>query len=543
MTFQFNANNTARQEDFIEEDFDLVIPESEEAPKLTPTTEQVAAQEIVKGNHRVKLNAYAGCSKTTTLVMVADQLPMNSLYLAYNKAMATEAKEKFPAWVKVSTTHALAYAVYGRELQHKLKRPTGAYKNVCGTGGEIARYFKIKDYALDEFGLARITAAGIGVAIKETVNAFEYSADEIMTQKHVSGAGIKKLKQSQLSPEVLLQYSAIVLKNAKLLWELRKNPNIDVLATHDTYLKLYQLSKPDLSKYEVIYLDEGQDTNQCVLDFIMSQTVPKVVVVGDGYQQIYQWRGSVNAMEQLPFVEGKLSCSFRFGQAVADVANTVLNTAGGHIGAAIKGWEGCESETHSFYDMPEEEVAKLGSYTLLYRSNMALILDAVSLLGKGKKVNLEIDVKDFVKLLESAVELRANNMKGVKHEELLPYESWKDFAEEVGGTGGELGRIHKIIDEGDVYTVLGRLATHRNVDNPDVVMTTAHKSKGREWDRVVLANDFASCWNSKGEWVGLSDAERNLLYVAVTRARKLLVWNSTVQELMDRVSLGKHKPL
>lgn len=511
--------------------------------KFTPTAEQLSAIELVKANQNTKLNAYAGCSKTTTLTMVADQLAVNSLYLAYNKSMATEAREKFPSWVKVSTTHALAYAVFGRELQHKLKRPAGAYQNVCGTGGEIARYFKIKDYVLDEFGIGRITAAGIGVAIKETVNRFEYSADRELAQKHVSNAGIKKLDKKHLSPQVAMEYSAIVLKNAKLLWELRKNKNVAILATHDTYLKLYQLSRPDLSQYDIVYLDEGQDTNECVLDIVMSQSKCKIVVVGDEFQQIYQWRGSVNAMGKLPFVEGKLSQSFRFGQPIADLANTVLNTAGDNIGAAIRGWEGCESKVVSFYDMPEEELAALGSYTLLYRTNMTLILDAVTLLAKGKKVNLEIDVKDFVKLLESAIELNIGNMKGVKHEELLPYESWKDFAEEVGGTGGELGRVYQIIDSGEVYEVMGRLATHHNVENPDVTLTTAHKSKGREWDTVLLADDFPSCYNNQGEWVGLKEEERNLLYVAVTRARKLLVWNTTVQQLMDRSKMGKHLPL
>lgn len=510
---------------------------------FTPTVEQEAAIQLVEKNHKVKLNAYAGCSKTTTLTMVADQLAVNSLYLAYNKAMAVEAKEKFPSWVKVSTTHALAYAVYGRELQNKLKRPAGAYQNVCGTGGEIARYFKIKDYVLDEYGIGRITAAGIGVAIKETVNRFEYSADETIGMGHVSNAGIKKLDKKHLQPQVLLEYAAMVLKYAKQLWELRKNKNVPVLATHDTYLKLYQLSRPDLSHYDIVYLDEGQDTNECVLDIVMSQTGCKTVVVGDGFQQIYQWRGSVNAMEKLPFVEGKLSQSFRFGQPIADLANTVLNEAGGFVGAAIRGWEGCESRVESFYNAPEEELSKNGAYTLLYRTNMTLILDAVQLMVEGKQVNLEIDVKDFVKLLESAIELKAGNMKGVKHEELLPYNNWKEFVEEVSGTGGELGRVYQIIDSGDVYVVIGHLSTHRNVENPDVVLTTAHKSKGREWDTVLLANDFPSCYNQKGEWVGLNEAERNLLYVAVTRARKLLVWNSTVEELLARQRMGKRLPL
>jgi superfamily I DNA/RNA helicase len=78
----------------------------------------------------------------------------------------------------------------------------------------------------------------------------------------------------------------------------------------------------------------------------------------------------------------------------------------------------------------------------------------------------------------------------------------------------------------------------RNTDDPEIILTTAHKSKGREWDVVWLASDFPSNWNNKGEWVGLRDEERNLLYVAVTRARKHLIYNDTVRELIERT--GEH---
>jgi tetrahydromethanopterin S-methyltransferase subunit G len=511
--------------------------------KLVPTQEQTIACQVVKDNQRVKLNAYAGCSKTTTLSMVAHDLCAPSLYLAYNKSMAVEAREKFPEWVRVSTTHALAYAIYGRQLATKLKRPQGAYQNVCGTGGEIARYFKIKGIFLT-CGES-ITANGIGLAIRETVNRFEYSADKKITAAHVSPAGIKKVK-GKLDQIEQMVYIDLVKKHAEMLWALRCNLNSNILATHDTYLKQYQLSEPDLSSYDVLYLDEGQDTNECVLDIVMRQTKPKIVVVGDEFQQIYQWRGSVNAMGKLPFVESKLSQSFRFGQAIADLANVVLSQ--GDVKTNIRGWEQCESTVAYHYDQKSME----GCYTLLYRTNMMLVLDAVELISRGKRVNLEIDVSDFVKLLESGVELKMGNMKGVKHEEMLPYENWSDFAKEVQGTGGELGRVYQIIDGGRVYEVLGMLRMQRNTDDPEIILTTAHKSKGREWDVVWLASDFPSNWNNKGEWVGLRDEERNLLYVAVTRARKHLIYNDTVKELLDRepttadveeaykAELGKH---
>lgn len=496
--------------------------------KLVPTDEQNSAIEIVQVNRRVKLNAFAGCSKTTTLTMLAAKMNIPSIYLAYNKAMADEARGKFPDWADVRTTHSLAFASFGRELADKLKRPNGAYQNVCGTGGEVARFFTIPDMMYIEGGITRrIRAAGIGRSVRETVNAFEYSADDRIGFKHVSRTALKD--RGKVPEDFFKQYYQLVLAEANKLWKLRINPNSNVLCTHDTYLKLYQLSKPDLSQFHMIYLDEGQDTNECVLDIILRQEKSKIVVVGDTYQQIYQFRGSINAMEKLPFVTSGLTQSFRFGQEIADIANSVLS-AELDVRTNLRGWDKIHSRAVNSFDAN----AWKGCYTLLYRTNMCLVLDAVQFLDEGKKVNLEIDVKDFIKLLESAMELKNSNLPGVKHEELLPYASWRDFSEEVADTSSELGRVHKIIAEGDFDRVIGVLKTQKNLSNPDVILTTAHKSKGREWNIVVLAGDFPSNFNDEGEWVGLSDAERNLLYVAVTRAKRLLVYNKPVSEILNR---------
>jgi superfamily I DNA/RNA helicase len=116
----------------------------------------------------------------------------------------------------------------------------------------------------------------------------------------------------------------VVLKNAIILWEGRIDLNSIVLSTHDTYLKLWQLSKPQLP-YKVIYLDECQDSTMCVFDIIKIQKTAKIILVGDARQMIYSWRGSVNVMDKIEgSVQCKLTKSFRFGQKIADIANNIL---------------------------------------------------------------------------------------------------------------------------------------------------------------------------------------------------------------------------
>lgn len=489
--------------------------------KLVPTAEQQACVAMIAENKQLKIVAGAGCSKTTTLSMVAHATQCKSLYLAFNKAMVEEAKNKFPAWVTVKTTHGLAYSVFGSQIQHKLKRPAGRYVNVCGTGSEIARHYRIGPMHFASG--ANITASGVGIAVKETVNRFEYSSALEITSEHVSySPAIRLLKDSTFSKA---EYDAIVVGYARLLWKERKDPKSQILATHDTYLKLYQMSNPNLDQYEVIYLDEAQDTNDCVLD-IIQKVKSKLVFVGDPRQQIYGWRGSVNAMAKFQCAEATLSTSFRFGQAIADIANVVLSsTAPSKL--QLKGWDKLNSIAYRY--LPEEQ-----QHTRLYRTNAALILDAVDFLSKGKSVCLEIDVRDFIKLVQSTIALYNDDLPNVKHDLIVPFDDWSSLTEEATHVGGELQRVVRMVTDGTAMRALRVLGDYQKPANPDITMTTAHKSKGREWRVVVLADDFPSCYNSEGEWVGLTEMEENLLYVALTRAREVLVYNDTVYEIMKK---------
>ena len=56
---------------------------------------------------------------------------------------------------------------------------------------------------------------------------------------------------------------------------------------------------------------------------LLKQKNAQVIYVGDAHQQIYAWRGAVNAMQQLPMPESRLTTSFRFGEEIADVANNL----------------------------------------------------------------------------------------------------------------------------------------------------------------------------------------------------------------------------
>lgn len=486
---------------------------------MKPTEQQLTCIAAAVREAVLKIEAGAGSGKTSTLKLVSDSLPVPSLYVAFNKVTATEAAEKFPSHVTCKTTHSIAYAVYGKSLHHKLNRPKTGYVNVAFTGSEIARFYKL-GCITDRFGIIVTTENAIGLFVRQTVEKFEQSADTEIQMKHIPRFEMDKTLKAD--PDA----GAYVVRWAKKLWTDRINKNSAVMATHDTYLKLFQLSKPKL-EYDVIYLDEAQDSTPCVLDIVMfqAQQGAKIILVGDRYQAIYGWRGAINAMETVQGHSTLLSKSFRFGQAIADVATAVLQ---GKL--KLTGREDMDSKLGT--------VDRTKPYMYLFRTNGALLYAAVAAISKGERIRLEVDIKDFVRILQSAHALCNGDMKNVKHENMLPYPTWDEYKEEAQRTSGEAKRIVNIIEGGDFYRFVSTLEGYVNPCSANTVYTSAHKAKGREHEQVLLADDFPSHYE-EGDWVGLNDMEQNLLYVAVTRAQGVLEANDSVREAMDYYGGGK----
>lgn len=487
---------------------------------MTPTPQQLNCIAAAVKHAIVKIEACAGAGKTSTLKLVSGEVKEPSLYVAFNKVTATEASEKFPSHVTCKTTHSIAYAKFGRAIQDKLTRPKGGYVNVAFTGTEIARYYKVGCIMDKTMGTIATTENAVGLFVRQTVERFEQSADKTIELHHLPRMDMQKTLEADPSA------ADYVLRLAQRLWADRINPDSPVLASHDTYLKQFQLSKPKLG-FNVVYLDEAQDSTPCVLDIVMTQANhgAKIILVGDRKQAIYGWRGAINAMQRVEGHTEALTKSFRFGQGVADVATAVLQ---GFM--KITGRE----------DMPSViggvgTVDRSKPHMYLFRTNSGLLYAAVAAISKGENIRLEIDVKDFVRLLQSAFALSKGDMKNVKHENILPYPTWNEYKEEAQKMTGEMKRIVNIIDGGDFYRFVGTLENYVNPENAKIIYTTGHKAKGREHDQVILADDFPSHYDG-GDWVGLNEMEQNLLYVAVTRAMRVLELNESAREAIDYYS-------
>lgn len=105
-----------------------------------------------------------------------------------------------------------------------------------------------------------------------------------------------------------------------------------------------------------------------------------------------------------------------------------------------------------------------------------------------------------------------------QHPELAPFSSWEAvqafIADDPAGT--DLKLLVDLVDEYGPDFIIRELDHTVSEARADLIVSTAHTSKGREWDRVKLADDFVR------EGLNLSVEELRLLYVAVTRAKLVL---------------------
>lgn len=461
----------------------------------TPTAEQTAVIEAFEFGADLVVEAGAGTGKTSTLKLLAAAAPRErGVYIAYNRSIAADAQRSFPGTVTCKTAHGLAYASVGRQYRHRLDGPRIPAQRTAEILG-IRDRVQIGDAYLAPQSLARLTM--------ETVTRWCYSGDDRIGRMSVPlVTGLDKLGQRQLA-----QYLAPIAQRA---WdEDLSQVDGQLRFTHDYYLKLWILSKPQLP-CDYVLLDEAQDSNGAVAGLVTAQNAQRIWV-GDRSQAIYGWRGATDAMEHAPGQRLMLSQSFRFGETIADEANKWLSLLDAPL--RLRGYDQIPSRV--------EPVAAPDA--ILCRTNAGAIGAVVSATGAGRRVALVGGGQDIRRMAEAARDLRSG--RGTDHPELMAFSSWADvvaYVEDSGSEASDLRVFVKLIEthgsEG-VIRIVDHLCDERVAD---LVVSTAHKAKGREWSAVRLADDFSEPRPDQHGHVRLAADECMLAYVSVTRAQRVL---------------------
>jgi hypothetical protein len=368
---------------------------------------------------------------------------------------------------------------------------------------ETARILRIND-AL-RLGERMLAPAQVARLVMETVDRFCRSAD-----REPGGCHVPR-KPGLDSDDDMRDLREILVPLARKAWEDLSGQDGRLGFTHDCYLKLWQLSGPQLSA-DYVLLDEAQDANPVILSVVTGQRGSQLVAVGDRSQAIYGWRGAVDAMDRFPDAQRlTLSQSFRFGPAIASEANKWLDVAGASL--RITG-----------YDRISSMVAGLENpAAVLCRTNAETISRAMSAVDSGRKVAVVGGGDDIRRLAEAAITLKAGS--GTAHPELMAFRTWGEVQDhaENDPSGSDLKVLVNLIDKHGPDVIIAVVESLVDERRADTVISTAHKAKGREWNSVKIADDFREPKKQDDGKPGKVPREEAMLaYVAVTRARLTL---------------------
>jgi len=484
---------------------------------LRPTDEQERIVDAVRDGHDVVVQARAGTGKTATLVLATRAIPkVRSLYLAYNKAIAVDARRRFGRHVDCRTLHSLAFARSVPWMRDRLQTSRQNGRMIAQILG-ITRPLLIDRGNFEMLVDARLTAHHLGRLAVETVKRFCYCADDDLAWWQVPRQqGLTDGAQQHLAEHLLLY--------ARRAWDDICSPRGLLRYEHDYYLKLWAMDDPQLP-YELVLLDEAQDSNRLTSRLIAAQDMTQTVIVGDDCQQLYAWRGASNAMDQFPAHElHYLTQSWRFGEAVAEMGNVFLRIRGAE--PLVRGNPQLPSRVVA--EMPEPDA-------ILCRSNGGAMEEVIKQLDVGRPVYLQGGGDSIKRMAEAAQELALGN--GTNNPDLCAFTSWSEVLDYVDRDPGgqDLRAFVRLVEDHGAQAIIDACEKLVNpvlaygerpargepaVPVGAVVVSTLHRSKGLEWGRVRIANDVPGPRVDMETWdIRVDPAEMMLNYVGATRAK------------------------
>lgn len=461
---------------------------------MTPTPEQADAVAKFKDGGALKINAFAGTGKTTTLRLLATATDRRGMYLAFNKSIATDARSRFPPNVACSTVHSIAFRATSSAFKHGDKMTGSMNANA------VAKHLDYRDEYIDG---VRLTSRSQGHLTLETLRKFLQGGLETADERHVPLLGkVETLDEQRLAP-----IRSAAVHDAMSLWRRMTDPRDPIPLGHDGYLKLWAISRPTLPA-DFVLLDEAQDTNPVVLEMLKHQRA-QIVYVGDRHQQIYEWRGAVNAMERIRTPhESHLTTSFRFGEGIAHAASRVIAKLGETrplVGnAAVTSYLGSDA-----------------AEAIVARTNASVISVVLREMGSGRLPHVIGGTSDLIRMLRGVEDLKRNQPSDVS--EFFGFENWGEVVENSKTPEGRSLRtfVSLVQDHGEDRLIRKLNETAHDERAADVVIATAHKAKGREWETVSLIDDFLPPQPGQDPDAPptFDPAEIRLFYVALTRAK------------------------
>lgn len=433
-------------------------------------------------NNIVTVNSVAGSGKTSVCYEIIKALkPKKGFYTAFNKAIVEDSKKKFGNFIDCKTIHALAYSVI---------KP----KNI-----EDFSYLSIEEDIPYETKASVIK--GIDDFFRSSyTNIYEY---------------LENTTFNEIIQNLILKYT-----NAMLVGDIPVTFNYLLKCLH-----LLLLHKEIILEYDLLILDECQDTTAVTLEIFKNIKSKKKIILGDTYQNIYSFIDTVNGFKLLDnTINLKLTKSFRCN---VDIAKKV-EIYGKQFLSEDFVFTGVDREN---CDIKTESYIARTNASLVYRMHEMHLNHQNYVLTRPINEIFELPIALFM----------ASKGKPILNKKYKYLEKEYEKFEQQGLN--KITSFYKYLNETvkdiQLKSAVGLLSnfSNRNINlfevqskakllrpNKNIILTTAHAFKGLETDYVYiedsLNNSIANIINTDSEYLSSEEEENlNVYYVAISRAR------------------------
>lgn len=469
---------------------------------------------VKKGSGNAIIQAVAGSGKTVTIVSASKLVSKNkkSIFVAFNKGIATELQKRLPSNVEARTLHSFGYGLFFSNSNIKVKLDNDKLFNTIKSALTDKGYV---EESLD-FKTRLIFLRNLIPLLKAfAVNYTKYDEiSEIMALK-----GFNEDLDDKM------------LELIKLIMDRCKN-NIKTI-DFDDMIWIPVINNYKSYEYDWVFVDETQDLNKVQFELIkkMCNGNTRIVAVGDHRQSIYAFRGADtssmnNFKDYFNAKELPLSICYRCPKSHVNLAKEIVP----EIECFSEQKEGIIE--HLSFD---KTIDKMESGNLvLCRTNAPLIRVAFTLIRNGKKAVIRgRDIgKGILKIVNrykvvniEDLGIKISNFKQLQEDKLLLIEEGKYDKRKKNS-------LLSAVDSCDTILVLlenvetleelkKKIQTIFSDTVEGIVCSSIHKAKGLEAEKIFILN-----YNMMPHPMAKTDEEleqeMNIKYVALTRSKSEL---------------------
>jgi DNA helicase II / ATP-dependent DNA helicase PcrA len=480
------------------------------------SSQQTAAIDFIKNSNKsLILSAVAGAGKTSTLLAMLEATEGSVAFCAFNKSIAKEIEFKVNQQninkdVKVGTVHSFGFGAIRRSISRV---------NVDGNKIQtiVRDNFNNEESNMQTFLISAVAMAkevGIRACVNDNYNTWIQMFDHYDLWNSLP-LDVNTDKAIGLCQDVL---------------DI-SNKTLNVVDFSDMiYLPI--LKKMRIWKYSNIFLDEAQDTNATRRALVKMMLAPKgrLIAVGDPHQAIYGFTGAdSNALnliqKEFKAKELPLSVTFRCPKNVVKEAQKYVQHIESHPDSA----DGIVDECN-LQDLPnlvtQEDAIICRNTKPLVEVAYNLIRNKIPCKVEGRKIGEGL-IKLATRWKVKTVGTLINKLEAYKEKEIEKYKK-KENESMCQVIEDQVETLAVFIDQCKVDDTISTLVKKiqelfDDTENKKIlVLSTIHRSKGREWNRVFALgiNHYSPSKYAKKDWELVQ--ENNLLYVLVTRAKNHL---------------------